>query len=392
MRIKQTCILMLMGIMILAVVQHVPLAVAFKNSKASWTFMVYLDADNNLDEYGQINLEQMKEGLAPNAAVNVIVLMDRLNLPAYIYEVTHEEIKIVKSLGEVDMGSQQTLSEFVTFAMKKYPADYFFLDLWDHGGGYRGVCWDESSGNHLTPHDVEMAVASAESQTKKFVHVIGFDACLMGMIEICYELKDVTNIVIGSEMLIPGLGWPYTQLMAYISVNPQIDPASLSTYLVNGYVAYYPNYTVQLSAINEENIPEMAASLNNFVNALMTNIDAYKGVIASARSDAQQKFILGTGGSYFYVDLYKFTILVGERVSDETIAESAFNLMGKLDAAVFAEAHSEQVGNLDAKQFGLTINFPPNIQAYNSNYENYVPCFVQGTLWCSFLMTYYGTI
>ncbi|MEM3618545.1 MAG: hypothetical protein QXK47_05685 [Candidatus Bathyarchaeia archaeon] len=66
--------------------------------------------------------------------------------------------------------------------------------------------------------------------------------------------------------------------------------------------------------------------------------------------------------------------------------------MGKLDVAVFAEAHTEQVGNLDAKQFGLTINFPPNIQAYNSNYEKYVPCFVQETLWWSFLMTYYGAI
>ncbi|MEM3090951.1 MAG: hypothetical protein QXW17_04230 [Candidatus Bathyarchaeia archaeon] len=28
------------------------------------------------------------------------------------------------------------------------------------------------------------------------------------MIEICYELKDVTNIVIGSEMFVPGYGWP----------------------------------------------------------------------------------------------------------------------------------------------------------------------------------------
>jgi hypothetical protein len=389
MKIKQMTVLVLMATVILAVSQHAPLVFASKNSKASWTFMVYLDADNNLDEYGQINLEQMKEGLAPNAAVNVIVLMDRLNLPAYIYEVTHEEIRIVQSLGEVDMGIQQTLSYFVTFALKKYPADYFFLDLWNHGGGYRGVCWDESSDNHLSPHDVEMAVASAEIQTKKFVHIIGFDACLMGMIEICYELKDVTNIVIGSEMLIPGLGWPYTQLMNYLSNNPQVDPYTLSTYLVNEYAAYYPKYTVQLSAINETSIPEMATSLNNFAYALMTNIDAYRGVIAGARSDAQQKFILGTWGSYFYIDLYKFTKLIGQRASDENIAELASNLMSKLDLAVFAEAHTAYVGNLDAKQFGLTINFPPNIQTYNSNYEKYVPCSVQETLWWSFLMTYY---
>ncbi|MGC8895917.1 MAG: clostripain-related cysteine peptidase [Candidatus Bathyarchaeia archaeon] len=392
MKIKQACVLVLVSVVILAVSQHAPLVFASKNSRASWTFMVYLDADNNLDEYGQINLEQMQEGLASNAAVNVIVLMDRLNLPAYVYEVTHENIKTVQSLGEVDMGNQQTLSYFVTFAMKKYPANYFFLDLWDHGGGYRGICWDESSGNHLSPHDIEMAVALAESQTKKFVNVIGFDACLMGMIEICYELKDVTNIVIGSEVLIPGLGWPYTQLMAYLSSNPQTDPPALSTYLVNEYVAYYPKYTVQLSAINEELIPEVTISLNNFTDALMTNISEYKGVVSGARSDAQQKFILGTMGSYFYVDLYKFTMLVSERTCDGKITELASNLMSKLDLVVFAEAHTAQIGNLDAKQFGLTVNFPPNIQTYNSNYEKYVPCFVQETLWQSFLMSYYAAI
>jgi len=392
MKIKQMSVLVLMATVILAVSQHAPLVFASKNSRASWTFMVYLDADNNLDKYGQINLEQMKEGLAPNAAVNVIVLMDRLNLPAYIYEVTHEGIKTVQSLGEIDMGSRETLNYFVTFAMKKYPANYFFLDLWDHGGGYRGVCWDESSGNHLSPHDVETAVVSAESQTKKFIHVIGFDACLMGMIEICYELKDVTNIVMGSEMLIPGLGWPYTQLMAYLSNTPQTDPYMLSTYLINEYVAYYPKYTVQLSAINETSILEMAASLDDFADALMTNIDPYRGVVAGARSDAQQKFILGTWGSYFYIDLYKFAALVSERAGDENIAELAHNLMGELEFVVFAEAHTAQIGNLDTKQFGLTINFPPNIQTYSSNYENYVPCFVQETLWWSFLMTYYGAL
>lgn len=89
---------------------------------------------------------------------------------------------------------------------------------------------------------------------------------------------------------------PFTQLMAYISLNPQIDPVALSTYLVNEDVAYYPQYTVQLSAINEELIPETAASLNNFADALITKIDAYKGAVAGARSAAQQKFILGTFG------------------------------------------------------------------------------------------------
>ena len=77
-----------------------PMASASKNSQASWTFMVYLDADNSLDSFGPINLQQMSDGLAPGASVNVVVLMDRLNLPAYTYEVAHQQIKTVQSLGK----------------------------------------------------------------------------------------------------------------------------------------------------------------------------------------------------------------------------------------------------------------------------------------------------
>jgi hypothetical protein len=63
--------------------------------------------------------------------------------------------------------------------------------------------------------------------------------------------------------------------------------------------------------------------------------------------------------------------------------------MENIAAIVFAEEHTKPQGNLDAKQFGLTINFPPNLQAYNSKYETYVQCFTTETTWLNLLMTYY---
>jgi len=378
-------------IITLAFSQCTPTAFA-SNPQKSWTFMVYLDADNSLDMFGPINFNQISDGLTSGANVNVIVLMDRLNQPAYTYEVTHEEVKMVQSLGEVDMGDPETLASFLTFAIENYPTTYFFLDLWDHGGGYRGVCWDESSDNNLSPHNVETAIATAESNTGKQVQVVGFDACLMGMVEICYELKDVTNIVVGSEMLVPGYGWPYMQLMTYLSDNPTVNPHAFSAELVEEYVAYYPKYAVQLSAIDEEVISDFAGSLNNFAEALEAQISTYQKIITGARSKAQQKFILGTAGSYFYIDLYKFAHLVDERSCGTNIETLSLDLMNELDAVVFAEAHSPRQGNLDTKQFGLTINFPPNINKYYASYETDVPCFIEETSWLPFLMTYYSSM
>ena len=367
--------------------------VSAKPSKASWTFMVYLDADNNLDPYGPLNVQQMSAGLMPGANVNVIVLMDRLDQPAYLYKVTHNSVEVILSLGEVDMGSPKTLAWFVKYVLKKYSAEHYLLDLWDHGGGYRGVCWDESSGNHLSPHDIETALTEAEQNYKVKIDIVGFDACLMGMVEVCYELKDVANIVIGSEMLIPGYGWPYESLMQYLSANPNVDPYTFSKEIVEQYVSYYANmkstYFVQLLAIDEAKVPEMAESLNAFADHLSQNIDTYKGIIADARGASQQKFIMGTMGAYYYIDLDKFAEIIKGKAEDEVVDMLALNLMRKIAAVVFAENHINPQGNLDTKQFGLTINFPPNLQAYSSGYEIYVQCFVKETTWLNLLMTYY---
>lgn len=367
--------------------------VSAKPSKTSWTFMVYLDADNNLDPYGPLNVQQMSTGLMPGANVNVIVLMDRLDQPAYLYKVTHDSVEVILSLGEVDMGSPKTLAWFVKYVLKKYSAEHYLLDLWDHGGGYRGVCWDESSGNHLSPHDIETALTEAEQNYQVKIDIVGFDACLMGMVEVCYELEDVANIVIGSEMLIPGYGWPYESIMQYLSANPNVDPYTFSKEIVEQYVSYYANmnsaYFVQLSAIDEAKVPEMAESLNAFADHLSQNIDTCKGIIADARGASQQKFIMGTMGAYYYIDLYKFAEIIKEKAEDEVVDMLALNLMKEIDAMVFAEDHINPQGNLDAKQFGLTINFPPNLQAYSSGYEMYVQCFVKETTWLNLLMTYY---
>ena len=148
-------------------------------------------------------------------------------------------------------------------------------------------------------------------------------------------------------------------------------------------------YFVQLSAVDEKAVPEMAESLNAFADYLSQNIDTYKGVIADARGAAQQKFIMGTMGAYYYIDLFKFADIIGGRADDDALDVLAPSLMGKIAAMVFAEEHINPQGNLDAKQFGLTINFPPNMQAYSSRYETYVQCFVTETTWLNLLMTYY---
>ena len=98
---------------------------------------------------------------------------------------------------------------------------------------------------------------------------------------------------------------------------------------------------------------------------------------------------MGTMGVYFFVDLYKFTSIIYNKAKDFSTRHLAADLMKKIDCMVFAEDHIEPQGNLDEKQYGLTVNFPPNYQAYSIKYEEDVPCFVKETTWLNLLITYY---
>jgi hypothetical protein len=114
--------------------------------------------------------------------------------------------------------------------------------------------------------------------------------------------------------------------------------------------------------------------------------------LTGARGASQLEFVPGTEGFSFYIDVYKFVSLIEKRSHDATVRTLSTTLKQKIGAMVFAEDHTHPQENLDKKQFGLTMNFPPNMQAYSLRYETYVPCFTTETTWLQFLMTYCRTI
>ena len=64
------------------------------------------------------------------------------------------------------MGDSQTLSDFLTWGVKNYPADHMALILWDHGGGsISGVCFDERNNNDsLYLRELDKALATGLRQ------------------------------------------------------------------------------------------------------------------------------------------------------------------------------------------------------------------------------------
>ena len=131
-----------------------------------WTFMVYLDGDNNLEDAAIDDINEMEAAGGSTADVNIIVLVDLCdgedsadieygvtwNDARYYYIESGTDPDVIESTvisqeGEVNMGRPETLTNFVDFVMTNFPANHYAISLWDHGGGLEGLCWDDTN-NH----------------------------------------------------------------------------------------------------------------------------------------------------------------------------------------------------------------------------------------------------
>ena len=117
------------------------------HAKAEWTVMVFLNADNNLEEFGLEDFQEMAK-VGSSDKLNIVVQFDRTpgyakSTPDWTQTLRFRVTKDMKALpanaladiGEQNMGDGKTLEQFVSWAMKEYPANHYMLDVWDHGQG-----------------------------------------------------------------------------------------------------------------------------------------------------------------------------------------------------------------------------------------------------------------
>ena len=372
----------------------------------TWTVMVYMCGDNDLEGAAIDDFNEMEQGLYNSLSpyniynINVIVLFDRI--PGYdntngdwtdtrLYQILPDNdpniinSQLILDLGELDMGDPTILEAFINYSISNYPADYYALILWNHGDGWRkrealkdkAVCWDDTNGSDfLSMDEVETALAS----TGEIIDLVGFDACLMGMVEVAYEIKDYSLVVVGSEEAEPDDGWPYTPIVQWLANYPGMDPNNLGSLIVNTYGNAYPSYLnpylypyLTQSACDTTFLNDLANAINNFANA-MINQTTYWPKIQDAREGAEQFY------DRDYIDLYHFAQLVRTYVSDSTIQDAAQAVMDAISSAVITEYHASAHPNAH----GLSIYFPK--YQYDKNYDN--TNLSRDTNWDDFLRAY----
>ncbi|MDI6752093.1 MAG: clostripain-related cysteine peptidase, partial [bacterium] len=355
-----------------------------------WTFMVYLDGDNDLEDAAIKDFLEMAE-VGSNDYVNIVVQMDRIAggnssygnwTDTKRFYVTQGMKPVsgnaIISLGEVNMGDPNTLLDFINWTTTKYPADKYALVFWNHGGGWRipeqkrpqkAVCWDDTSdGDCLYMAEVKQALGSATT----YLDLVGFDVCLGGMVEVAYALRGLCNVMVGSEEIEPGDGWPYDTILSDLAGTPTMSAQELGEVIVTRYGECYEsrfNYNTTQSAI------DMA-----FLGTLSTNIDTFADKMDWSATDprwseittARSKINAYGEPDYWGVDLFYLAHLIGSFTTDTGLQIAADSLKTTINNSVIANYRGSAIDDDDGYgSYGLAIYFPETFLDYKTDSYHY---------------------
>jgi len=340
---------------------------AAPQTQRKWTILVYSAGDNNLHDFLVTNLDDA-EKVGSTDSVAVVSQLDhggsagaeRLFIQKDNQPGLHSQQ--VEQLGDVDMASPDTLSEFVQWGMKNYPAEHTMVIISDHGNGWRGAVEDAGHGTWMKLEDIEEGLKKARTATGKPLDVLGFDACLMASAEVAHQLKDEAKYLVVSQEVEGGEGWPYTRvlsenllsgLQAQLATRNNLDAREFAIYCVNA-AASTPKVIPTISAIDSAQVPALTTAVKGFADAI---------VATPARTGQMRKAARGTQSFYDYKDLTDFAQRVANnpKIADANLKQAANSVTAAVSNAVIAERHSPSYPGAH----GLTIElgnyfFSPN--------------------------------
>lgn len=246
-----------------------------------WTVLVYLNADNDLYRFGFLNMAQMEKVGSTNS-MNVVVQFDPepKGMPTTRYFVTKNDnpvtgkitSQVLETMPETDMGNAKTLSEFLAWGVKAYPAKKYAVIIWNHGNGWQGVSYDDNPSTHLTMPALRAglenmnAVVAQQRRVRNTggqIDLLNFDACIMSTLEVAYELKDTAKFMVGSQFNEPGEGENYTMFLTPMAAKPTMSARELSEVLVYQYSLNYQNRSsINYAAVDMSRVGNYVGQFN----------------------------------------------------------------------------------------------------------------------------------
>lgn len=348
-----------------------------------WTFLVYINGHNNLSSFADMNIKDM-EKTGSSDKVNLVVEWGSTSTNKtkrlLVLKSTNPNKVTSPSVMEMtnhDMGDWKNLVSFIDWGVKNYPAKHYFVAVWNHGSGWHrsalgggmvspmDISFDDNTGNAITTEELGLAMFEAKKIIGRNVDIYGSDACLMQMMEVGGEMQGAVDIMVGSQELEPGEGWPYAPFVKQWIARPTMTATEVATLLSKEYKKSYDGgvygskQDTTFSAVDLNKFPALYASLETLQKSI-------RGL--GAAEFAQVKKTIGTTLNFYYsdyVDLGDFLkntkgLTFSRSISGLAEAETAFK-----DVVITTDNNDDYL-----RATGLSIWLPLYSTSQLNRYDN----------------------
>ena len=220
---------------------------------AERTVMVYMSGDNSLSPVVSEDIQEMLQGASGIPLnCNLVAFIDRSisSEKPFIARITKEAKldTLYKYTNDFYASDPEKFSEVLQQITQLCPAKEYGLVLWGHASGWvvesdtiaqkRAYGVDNNKWMNITQMARALEGLKEQNVLPKLKFIFA-DCCNMICAENGYELRDVTDYLIGSPAEIPGYGAPYQLVVPHLFNSG----SALYKGIIDTYYDYYADYS-----------------------------------------------------------------------------------------------------------------------------------------------------
>ncbi len=313
----------------------------------SWTILVYLHGDNNLEGSSLDDLKEM-EAVGSKQGFNIVVQWDRISVSGGIRGVVKKgSLETRQKLPEQNSDDPKVLSSFLQWGVRSFPAQRYGVILWDHGGQWDGgFGGDETTGeSSMSVFDLRNAIQSAMVSTGvKRLDFLAFDTCLMGGLEVLGQFADLTKLYLADPEIDYGAGWDYTAALGYLQKNVGVNVLEFGKREVATWAAHHNEDEADLryrahAAYDTAQFGNVLTAVKSLSTSLQADWNDESDVLSSLRSKVTEYSISPEEpkAPRPYVDLGDLASLFLAKSSSSDVRNAAKGVISSIDKLVLAK-------------------------------------------------------
>lgn len=247
------------------------------------TVIIYMAAENTLAEIVELDSAEIAAGVAklPDST-RVVVFIDDTYSSRLLVGTSDHTLRLAKTYDRNICSTDSADMELVlTDIFRDYPSRHYGMVLWSHASGWiperqqaprrRTFGIDNNRRNANSDLGTKMAVQTLANVLAHHPHTdyLFFDACFMQCIEVAYQLRHVTDYLVGSPAELPVDGAPYSLMLPLLAERKLLDA-------VRVYYDYYVTgegssgyLGVELSAIRTAGLEALVTATRPLLQQLL---------------------------------------------------------------------------------------------------------------------------